>query len=145
MSNTNTEAPFVVSHNFCAIRANTVGELHDRLREFNAYDGIDEEIATFRSVVAGNAMSNAVGTARATLGGDVVERTTNGPETVENKHGDKFTYNHPDAKEIEPGVQEVLREWTDRNGKARKAFVDPAKGPKPCSPGNRDKDYIRWV
>jgi len=142
---TMSEAPYTVSHNYCAIRGNTVQELLDNLRAFNANDEVGEEIAAFKAIVGGNSMSNAVGTAKAVLGGEVIERQSSGPETVEDKHGSKYTYNHPDAREIEPGVQEILREWTDKNNKARKAWVDPCRGPKPFSPGDRDRDYIRWA
>lgn len=142
---TMSEAPYTVSHNYCAIRGNTVQELLDNLRAFNANDEVGEEIAAFKAIVGGNLMSSAVGTAKAVLGGEVIDRQSSGPETVTDKHDNKYTYNHPDARDIEPGVQEILREWTDKNGKSRKAWVDPCRGPKPFSPGDRDRDYIRWA
>lgn len=141
---TTTEAPYVVSHNFCAIRAESVDELMDRLREFNANDEVSDEIASFRAAVAGTPMQAAVATVKQELGGEVVSTTTAGePEIVTGKFGDKWTYNLSDAPALPDGRGNyVLREWTDKAGKARKAFVDPAKGPKPFSPGAEEAKII---
>lgn len=149
MQTTDIEAPFVVSHNFCAIRANSVDELLSRLREFNASDGIDEEISTFRAMVSSNGHAAAVAAVKETLGGEVVSETTTAPvasepEEVTGKYGDKFTYNHPDAPDLPDGRGKyVFREWTDKNGKDRRAFIDPMEGPKPTKPAGA-KAPIIW-
>lgn len=137
-----TEAPYVVSHNFCAIRAESVDELLDRLREFNAADEIGDEIAAFRAAVAGTPLQNAVATVKHELGATEVTESA-GPEVVHGKFGDKWTYGLSDAPDLPDGRGKyVLREWTDKSNKARKAFVDPSKGPKPFSPGAEEAKII---
>jgi hypothetical protein len=139
---TDIEAPFVVSHNFCAIRANSVDELLSRLREFNATDGIEEEIATFRLSVSNNGHAAAVAAVKETLGGEVINQSAPAaasevtePEVVTGKYGEKFTYHLVDAPDLPDGRGKyVFKEWTDKNGKARRAFIDPIEGPKPAKP-----------
>ena len=48
----NTEAPFVVSHNFCAVRADTPEELLAKLNAFNATPNVQAAISQFRDVVS---------------------------------------------------------------------------------------------
>ena len=139
-----TEAPYVVSHNFCAVRAETVDELVERLREFNANDDVAEEIAAFREAVAGQgaALASAVHTVKKELGATEVTESA-GPEVIHGKFGDKWTYGLSDAPDLPDGRGKyVLREWTDKSNKARKAFVDPSKGPKPFSPGAEEAKII---
>ena len=138
---TMTEAPFSVSHNFCVIRGNTVEELMSNLREFNSQDEIEEEIVSFKSKVSNQStpMASAVAAVQEGLGGTVVAQAPAaaiGPEKVPGKYGDTFTYGLAEAPALPDGRGHyVLREWTDRQGKARIAFVDPAKGPRPFAPG----------
>ena len=155
-----TEAPFVVSHNFCAVRGNSVNELLDNLREFNSTDEIESEILAFRSKVANSPMiatvhapaQAAVALVEQELGGTVVSTPTPqaapvqqmaGPEVVAGKYGDRWTYGLAEAPALPDGRGfYVLREWTDAKQTARKAFVDPAKGPKPFSPGAEEAKII---
>lgn len=157
-----TEAPFVVSHNFCAVRGNSVNELLDNLREFNSTDEIESEILAFRSKVANTPMAAytpapeqaAVALVAAELGGTVVStpapvavaapvQQMAGPEVVAGKYGDRWTYGLAEAPALPDGRGfYVLREWTDAKQTARKAFVDPAKGPKPFSPGAEEAKII---
>lgn len=142
-----TEAPFVVSHNFCAVRAETVEDLVDRLREFNANELVSDEIAAFRAAVTGTPMQTAVATVKQELGGEVIAQPsapTGAPEVINGKYGDKWTYGLSDAPALPDGRGSyVLREWTDKAGKARKAFVDPIKGPKPFAAG-AEEAKILW-
>lgn len=146
MTSTMNEAPFVVSANFCAIRGNTVGELLDNLRAFNSNDEVADEIATFKQIVVGSPMSNAVGAVKAAMpAAEVVERSSTTPSEEFDKYGNKYTYNHPDAPTIpDTDLVAVLKEWTDKKGNARKAFVHPRKGPKPAPEGG-DQDFIKWA
>ena len=48
----NTEAPFVVSHNFCAVRADTPEELLAKLNAFNATPNVQAAISQFRDTVS---------------------------------------------------------------------------------------------
>mgnify|MGYP001083344527 CR=1 FL=1 len=155
-----TEAPFVVSHNFCAIRGNSVNELLDNLREFNSTDEIESEIQAFRSKVANAPLiatvqapaQAAVALVEQELGGTVVStpapqaapvQQMAGPEVVAGKYGDRWTYGLAEAPALPDGRGfYVLREWTDAKQTARKAFVDPAKGPKPFSPGAEEAKII---
>ena len=157
-----TEAPFVVSHNFCAVRGNSVNELLDNLREFNSADEIESEILAFRSKVANTPMAAyipapapeqaAVALVAEELGGTVVSppapvaapvQQMAGPEVVAGKYGDRWTYGLAEAPALPDGRGfYVLREWTDAKQTARKAFVDPAKGPKPFAPGAEEAKII---
>jgi hypothetical protein len=154
-----TEAPFVVSHNFCAVRGNSVNELLDNLREFNSTDEIEAEIQAFRSKVANApfiatvqapAPQAAVALVQQELGGTVVSppaapvQQMAGPEVMAGKYGDRWTYGLAEAPALPDGRGfYVLREWTDAKQTARKAFVDPAKGPKPFAPG-AEEAKILW-
>lgn len=140
-----TEAPFVVSHNFCAVRGNSVGELMDNLREFNAHDDVEAEILVFRSKVTNHPHQGAVNSVHQELGGTVLVEPAatpvaaapaGTPEVIAGKYGDKWTYGLAEAPALPDGRGfYALREWTDAKQVARIAFVDPSKGPKPFSPG----------
>ena len=66
-----------------------------------------------------------------------------GLEEMTDKYGAKFTYGIADAPALPDGRgYYVFKEWTDRNGKARKAYVDPVKGPKPAKPGASEAPII---
>jgi len=154
MSTSTTEAPFVVSHNFCAVRGNSVSELMDHLREFNSTDEIEEEIAAFRAKVTNSPPHQAaVALVTQELGATVVTpaaaepvaapASVGAPEVLPGKYGDRFTYGLAEAPALPDGRGfYVLREWTDAKGKARVAFVDPAKGPKPFAPGAEEAKII---
>ena len=152
-----TEAPFVVSHNFCAIRGNSVNELLDNLREFNSTDEIESEILAFRSKVSNTPVfashapvpeQAAVALVEAELGGTVISppapvQQMAGPEVVAGKYGDRWTYGLAEAPALPDGRGfYALREWTDAKQTARKAFVDPSKGPKPFAPGAEEAKII---
>jgi hypothetical protein len=140
-----TEAPFVVSHNFCAVRGETVDELYGRLTELNEHPDIDSAIAEFRSKVSGATASQAVATAASTLGATVTSNNTPaaGPEIETDRYGAKYTYNHPDSPDLPDGRGKyVLKEWTSKQGKDLKAWVDPIKGPRPARSGEAEAPII---
>lgn len=147
----NTEAPFNVSANFCNIRGTTVDELYENLVAFNDHPDIEDQIAVFRARVgAGNSHAAAVTTAASTLGATVVA-SGNAPTTETDKYGAKFTYDHPDAKDLPDGRGKyILKEWTSKPkddgtpGKALKAWVDPIKGPRPARKGEAEAPII-WA
>lgn len=146
-----TEAPYVVSANFCAVRGETVDELYERLVAFNDHPEVEDQIAAFRGRVAGNAHSAAVQTAVASLGATVIASETTGPEVETDKWGSKYTYNHPDAKPLPDGRGDyILKEWTSKPkddgspGKELKAWVDPIKGPRPSRKGDAEAPII-WA
>lgn len=142
-----TEAPFVVSANFCAIRGNSIDELFDNLAAFNAHPAIEDEIAAFRSRVSAASASQAVANAQSGLGATVISNNNPaaGPEIETDKYGAKFTYNHPDAPDLPDGRGKyVLKEWRSQAGKDLKAFVDPVKGPRPARKGEAEAQII-WA
>ena len=141
-----TEAPFTVSHNFCAVRGNTIEELYARLTELNEHPDIDSAIAEFRAKVSGATALQAVAHATTTLGATVVsnDNPAAGPEIENDRYGAKYTYNHPDAPALPDGRGSyVLKEWTSKQGKDLKAWVDPIKGPRPARKGE-DEAPIIW-
>jgi hypothetical protein len=149
MTTTMTEAPFTVSANFCAIRGNTVGELLNNLRAFNAEDELADAISEFKTIVAGQngtvSHAQAVQNVQNGLGGTVTSDTVAAPETVSDRYNNNYTYHHPDAPDLPDGRGKyILKEWTSKAGKRLKAWVDPVKGPKPFSPGAAEADII-WV
>lgn len=147
-----TEAPFVVSHNFCAIRGNSIDELFDNLAAFNAHPAIEDEILAFRvrvsqSLASTSVAAQAVANAQSGLGGTVISNNNPaaGPEVETDKYGAKFTYNHPDAPDLADGRGKyVLKEWRSQAGKDLKAWVDPVKGPRPARKGEAEAQII-WA
>lgn len=67
------------------------------------------------------------------------------PEWVEGRYGDKYQYGHPDAPALPDGRgQYILKDWTSKQGKRLRAWVDPVKGPKPFKPGAVEAELI-WA
>lgn len=144
-----TEAPFTVSANFCAIRGNTIDELYSRLEQFTNNPGISDLITDFRSMVgAAQLHGTAVATVKEDLGGTVVSTSTDSagaPETVADRYGNEYTYNHPDAPDLPDGRGKYAhKKWTSKAGKQLRAWVDPSKGPKPFAPGAEEAPII-WA
>lgn len=53
--------------------------------------------------------------------------------------GNNFTYNHPSAPDLPDGRGKyVMKQWTSREGKPLKAWMDPVKGPRPARPGSEE-------
>lgn len=144
-----TEAPFTVSANFCAIRGNTIDELYSRLEEFTNNPGISDLISDFRSMVgAAQSHGAAVATVKENLGGTVVSTSTSsagGPETMTDRFGGEWTYNHPDAPDLPDGRGKyAMHAWKAKSGKFLKAWKDPSKGPKPFTPGAEEAAIV-WI
>ena len=140
-----TEAPFVVSNNFCAVRANTVDILIARLNDFNSSDEIVDAISSFRMAtgnqqgqrapvsagdpVAALAAAGVTGTVMPAASRDVAE-------TMTDRWDNTWTYDHPDAPQLPDGRGKyALKAGIAKTGRPYKAWFDPSKGPKPCTPG----------
>ena len=137
------EAPFVVSNNFCAIRANSVDVLINRLNEFNSSDEIADAISSFRMAtgnqqvrvapagdpVAALAAAGVTGTVMPAASRDVAE-------TMTDRWNNTWTYEHPDAPQLPEGRGKyALKAGLAKTGRPYKAWFDPSKGPKACTPG----------
>lgn len=150
MSST-TEAPFSfttkVSGDLLTVRGESVDQFADRLAELAADPRIADALAEVQSM-GGHAVP--VAHAVQTLGATVISEApaapaaaTGGPEQVTDKYGAMFTYQHPDAPALPDGRgMYVFKEWRDKNGNHRKAFVDPVKGPKPFAAGAAEAAII---
>jgi hypothetical protein len=93
---------------------------------------------------------NAQGTLKEALGATTIEHK-NSPapvgdgtnEMLTDKYGNEWTYNLPNAPELPDGRgRYVFKNWIDANGKRRKAWFDPAKGPKPFAKGTSEAPTI---
>lgn len=90
---------------------------------------------------------NAQGLLKQALGAEPVEqsavKSSGGEETVEDKYENKWTYNQANAPELPDGRGKYAwKDWVDANGKRRRAWVDPAKGPKPFARGEKEAPII---
>lgn len=145
-----TEAPFSFTTKFCGdlltIRGETVDQFADRLMELAADPRITEALSDVQAISGVAAAVNG-------LNATVVETTAapqaaaevapGQPEVVFDKYRGKWTYGLADAPDLPDGRGKyVFREWTDKNGKARRAFWDPAAGPKPFTPGQSEAKPI---
>lgn len=63
---------FSVSKNFAYVGGDTVEELHQRLIEFNSAEGIDQQIALFSEITAGNATTAAIAAVQHAMPGTTV-------------------------------------------------------------------------
>ena len=98
-------------------------------------------------VQAVETLYNAQGLLREALGATPVEQSTTksstGGEVVEDKYGNQWTYDHPNAPDLPDGRGKyAYKDWVDANGKRRKAWVDPAKGPRPFAKGEKEAAII---
>lgn len=158
MSTATTEAPFVVSHNFCAVRANTVEELRERLTEFANDASIAALISGFRNAVSSTPVAMQGVTQQAAQPAPVttqqaVENLAAGgitgtvvPQSLEevaDKWGNVWTYGHPDAPALPDGRGKYARKrGTSKAGSPYVGWFDPAKGPKPFPTGASEAPTI---
>jgi hypothetical protein len=163
----NTEAPFVVSHNFCAVRADTPEELLAKLNAFNANPDIQQAIAHFRDTVTNSpsrpsAAQPATLTAVPTmaLAPDVAAAVNNiqaagmtgqvAPAGIEQRVGKYHMKPNPEVYErghAEAGVcscgGRILKDWTTKAGDAKKAYV--CLSDSPFGTYKADKCAIVWA
>jgi hypothetical protein len=142
-----TESPYVVSHNFCAVRAETLPELNQRLDDFNNDQDLPGRIARFRAnasiapittqaplqvvtQVAPPAVIAAVPDVQqavnnfndAGITGQIVQGTATSIEQKEDKFGGKYTRGNPDAGDCSHGPR-IYKDWRSKAGKQMQAFV----------------------
>lgn len=84
-------------------------------------------------------------------GASVVSETytpTSSPASIEmikDRYGNEWTYGHPDAPDLPDGRGKYAKKkGTSKAGKAYVGWFDPAKGPKPFTPGAVEAETI-WA
>lgn len=66
-------------------------------------------------------------------------------QALADKYGNEWTYGLPDAPPLPDGRGRYARkDWRDRSGVERHAWVDPAKGPRPFAVGTSEAAII-WI
>jgi hypothetical protein len=74
-----------------------------------------------------------------------VTTTPQAIEVVKDKYGNEWTYGHPDAPDLPDGRGKYAKKkGVSKAGKAYVGWFDPAKGPKPFSPGAVEAETI-WT
>ena len=123
-----TEAPFVVSHNYCAIRANSVDELEQKLKEFVARPDVANLIAEFRSKVSMQGVTQGATVAQAVQAVTdagmtaAVVSSNSGIEVQSDQWGNKYLRGNPDAGSCAHGPR-IVKNGTNQSGKEYKAYV----------------------
>ncbi len=66
-------------------------------------------------------------------------------EVIMDRYGNEWTYGHPDAPALPDGRGKYAKKkGTSKAGKAYVGWFDPAKGPKPFTPGAKEAETI-WA
>ena len=95
---------------------------------------------------ANNTMDTAVqALADAGLNPSPVAASAAAIEVITDRYGNEWTYGHPDAPALPDGRGKYAKKkGTSKAGKAYIGWFDPAKGPKPFSPGAVEAETI-WT
>ena len=79
------------------------------------------------------------------LGSNTPSAPSAGPTTETDRYGNLWTYGLLDAPSLTDGRGKYIRkDWTSAQGKTLKAWVDPAKGPKPAAAGTAEAEIL-WI
>ena len=131
----------------------------DSLAEFKAnlagaVDAIAEatELQASRSrrvgQVAVTTQQDVVEVLQSQLGATVISETPTAPaaiEVIKDRYGNEWTYGHPDAPALPDGRgRYAKKKGVSKAGKAYTGWFDPAKGPKPFTPGATEAETI-WL
>ena len=66
-------------------------------------------------------------------------------EVIKDRYGNEWTYGHPDAPDLPDGRGKYAKKkGVSKAGKAYTGWFDPAKGPKPFTPGAVEAETI-WA
>ena len=151
MSNT-TESPFSfttkVKGDLLTVRGDTVDTFASRLIELATHAVAMDAITDLQAM---GTMAGAVSNVKDVAPGSSVEAIQTGsagPREVTDKYGAVFTYGLAEAPALDDGRDGhyIKKVWTDAKGKARKAWVDPVKGPEPAAPAASGKEAdIIWI
>lgn len=144
----NAEAPISfttkLNGDLFTVRGDNVAEFVSNLKDVVNDEQLVDLIGDLQAL-AGTAP--AVAAVKGSAGGTVTSvSSSSGPETVTDKYDNRFTYNHPEAPEIVPGVTAVLKEWTSQNGRDLRAWKHPITGPKPFpKDAGGDPKFNQWA
>ena len=137
-----TEAPFSfttkVRGDLLTVRGETVDEFASRLMEL-ASNAMAVDAITDLQALGGHAA--AISTVKEEVGGTVVSVTpqSGGPREVNDQWGNVWTYGLAEAPALPDGRgQYAKKNWTDKSGKARVAWVDPSRGPESFPKGQAE-------
>ena len=103
-------------------------------------------VAAEQPVQASAAPPNVVQFPQAqTYSAPAVPAAPTGPEVISDRYGNRYTYGLADAPPLPDGRGYYIRkDWTSQKGSVLKAWVDPAKGPKPAQAGAVEAELI-WI
>lgn len=151
MSNT-TESPFSfttkVKGDLLTVRGDTVDTFASRLIELATHSVAMDAITDLQAM---GTMASAVSNIKDVAPGSsvtAIETGSVGPREVQDKWENVFTYGLAEAPPLGDGRDGhyIKKVWTDQNGKARKAWVDPVKGPEAATPSASGKEApIIWI
>lgn len=151
MSN-NHEAPLSfttkIKGDLLTVRGDDVNQFASRLIELASHAVAMDAITDLQAM---GTMAGAVSNVKDVAPGssvEAIETGTTGPREVTDKYGAVFTYGLAEAPALDDGRDGtyVKKVWTDAKGKARKAWVDPTKGPEPAAPSASGKEAeIIWI
>ena len=143
-----TEAPFSfttkVRGDLLTVRGESVDEFASRLVELASHPQALDAITDLQAL---GGTATAVTTVKESIPGATVVETTSNKQPYEknDKYGAVYTYNLAEAPDLPDGRGKYIKKvWTDKSGKARKAWVDPIKGPDPATPGAAEAPIV-WI
>ena len=139
---TTTESPFSLTvkvgrnNDLLTGRADTVEEMLVRVQQLKQIAASMQDVAHVADPV-----EQAVATLAA--GGITGTVVAGELETVTDKWGNEWTYNHPEAPDLPDGRGKYARKkGVGKTGKAYAGWFDPAKGPKPFPKGSVEAETI---
>ena len=133
------------------VRGNSVSEfkanLNAALEAISDAQGLHAMLLnrTTGGAYAPNMEQAIAGLQAAGLNPQPVATTPQAIEVVKDKYGNEWTYGHPDAPDLPDGRGKYAKKkGVSKAGKAYVGWFDPAKGPKPFSPGAVEAETI-WT
>ena len=137
-----TEAPFSfttkVRGDLLTVRGENVDEFASRITELASHAAAMDAITDLQTLAV---TAEAITTVKEAVGGTVISVTSqaSGPREVNDQWGGVWTYGLAEAPALPDGRgQYVKKNWTDKSGKARVAWIDPSKGPESFPKGQTE-------
>lgn len=135
------------------VRGNSVSEFHANLKAaveaIAAATELQASLANRTNAGTGGAYANApINTAvqvlaDAGLNPQPVAVSAASIEVIKDRYGNEWTYGHPDAPDLPDGRGKYAKKkGVSKAGKSYTGWFDPAKGPKPFTPGAVEAETI---